>query len=149
MFVNNEKTLLRIYEALFPHRSVHLVENSKNNTYRTSSYQAINTLSDTNEYGNNVLNDESYRLPSNKGSRNVMMLDNGGSADLKMISHSYESSSRNHNFASHHQYSIDGRANSLEPSSLLPNIRAQGTPADHPYRVSRTNPSLLNQNISF
>jgi len=29
LFVNNEKTLLKIYEALFPHRSVNIMQSNE------------------------------------------------------------------------------------------------------------------------
>lgn len=41
LFVNNEKTLLKIYEALFPHKNVHISDNNQNNTYRSSSIQGF------------------------------------------------------------------------------------------------------------
>jgi hypothetical protein len=73
LFVNNEKTLLKIYEALFPHVSIHLNDDQKSQTFRTNNYQAVNTTSDTGEYGGNISIEELYSLPSNKNNKNVMV----------------------------------------------------------------------------
>jgi hypothetical protein len=72
-------------------------------------------------------------------------------ADMKMISQSFENqSSRNLSINNAIDYkTLENRSSSIEPKPLLPNITSQGTSIDNPYRVARTKPSLLNQNISF
>lgn len=41
LFVNNEKTLLKIYEALFPHNSSNLTTADHNLSYRSNDYMSI------------------------------------------------------------------------------------------------------------
>jgi hypothetical protein len=71
LFVNNEKTLLKIYEALFPHKSVHLGSELNNETFRTENYHGVNTIPDTGEYGNVSIED----LFINKSNKSAMLLD--------------------------------------------------------------------------
>lgn len=81
LFVNNEKTLLAIYEALFPHRNMNLEGASHNSTYRINSYQALHNTSDGNEYGG-MINENSFITSDNKASRNLTLLDPIASAPV-------------------------------------------------------------------
>lgn len=78
LFVNNEKTLLSVYEVLFPHRNLNMEESGVNNK-SINHYQAISTLPETNEYGS-LAKDVSQFFNDNKHSRNLMLLDAFSSA---------------------------------------------------------------------
>jgi hypothetical protein len=73
LFVNNEKTLLKIYEALFPHKSAHLGGDPNNETFRTENYQAVKTMPDAAEYGNGNVSIEDLFI--NKSNKSAMLLD--------------------------------------------------------------------------
>jgi hypothetical protein len=72
-------------------------------------------------------------------------------ADMKINSHSFENQNSKIITLNHAaDYStFENRSSSIEPKSSLPNITSQGINIDNPYRITRTRPSLLNQNISF
>jgi len=59
LFVNNEKTLLKIYEALFPHNTTHLTQNDHNTSYQSNEYMSISVLPETERHVK-LLDDQHY-----------------------------------------------------------------------------------------
>ena len=83
LFVNNEKTLLKIYEALFPHNTNTLASTDHNLSYRSNDLVPIGTLNESSKHVR-LLDDQQYVKNFKK---NMQVLEN------------YEKSSRNMSIA--------------------------------------------------
>ena len=127
LFVNNEKTLLKIYEALFPHNTSNIIQGDNNLSYKSNEYMSVGTLLD-NPKSSKLLDDQQYLANLKK---NMEVLEN------------YESNSRNQ-YISAKNLSLDNRN-----QTTLPSLHNQSFENENPYRTRLTRPSLLNQNVSF
>jgi hypothetical protein len=66
IFVNNEKTLLKMYEILFP-RISNLTSEPQNKSFKTHTYQAGNSfIVEPNEYANMIAYDTHNQSTSEK-----------------------------------------------------------------------------------
>lgn len=191
LFVNNEKTLLKIYEALFPHKNTNLSDNNQNNTYRSTSIQGMGQRSVYHsklyfiifkfivlltiylskleiyrfctfglqinikvnlhnitiyKYRDLSILEDSFIL-SNTKDQHLAGLDGYNTDPLYIPG---DLNSRNHSVMNTQlNYSLESKEINKDFGSILPSIRNQSFENENPYKITRTKPSLLNQNIAF